>query len=178
MESVLSNYEEGKNFWKLYPSYKVPKLYKQLYTNDKSKGKSASSNLMWALHFLFDKSEDNPWARFDQESRVEVINEDVLLKKEFNWKPYSELMDYTQNMLWDEMDRMYYTLVNKMDQRSTLLKDTDYSIENAASLDKLFISTDNLREELKKMKDGLTGKGNAGKSKGGMPESAGEKGEI
>ena len=86
MESLLSNYSEKNNFWKLYPTFKIPKEFKKLYDSDKSKGKKESSDIMWALTFIFDKTSENPYRNLQKQDRIEVINEDILNNPTFNWK--------------------------------------------------------------------------------------------
>jgi hypothetical protein len=180
MESILSNFdiEDRKNFWKLYPSFKTPKEYQDLYKNDKSKGKVRSSDIMWACHFVYDKTKHNPWRNYDEDDRIDVINTDILNNQKFKWKPYLVVLEAVKIDLLDEMERMYYALVDKMDQRTKMLKDAVYTIESAKSIDDIYLRTDKLRIELNRMKEAMDGRDEDGQTKGGRRESPGERGDI
>jgi hypothetical protein len=177
MESVLSNYEEGKNFWKLYPSYKAPKLYKQLHTNDKSKGKSASSKLMWALHFLFDKSEDNPYKGLDRSDRFDVVTEDIIGDSEFDWDKYKDEIAFSENIMLTEVEKTYYAYVEFMEKRRSLMEEEQdkMTLESLQSLDNAIKRNKENLAELTRLKGIVENQSEEGRTKGDIIESARER---
>lgn len=178
MNSLLANYENNNNFWKLYPSYKTPKLYKELYDNDKSKNKIESSNLMWALIFMFDKTEYNPYKTLQVTDKIEVINEDILGIPNFDWSKYTELKNFTHKLIMTEIERTYYAYLEKMEERRKLIETSKYTLDTAEDLDKIIKNTDVVRKELDNLKKLVDLQETEGRTKGDMIESATEKGLI
>ena len=182
MNSLLVNFDIDKpqNFWKLYPSWKTPKIYNDFYKNDKSKDKNLSSKIMWAIIYMFEKSEENQWRNMDSEERVELINEDILEDSKFDWSKYKELIDYTQKILMTEEERNLMILEQYIEKRRKFLeeqqgkldfdtmKQLDDSIKRNADISK---ELDRLRAAVNLVEDG-------GITKGGKIESAGEQGLI
>jgi hypothetical protein len=178
MESLLGNYSEGSNFWKLYPTFKKPKLYEDLYKNDKSKGKSKSSKIMWSLIFMFDKTAVNPYKNMQSDERLEVINEDILQDGNFDWEPYLELLEFSKKLFMTEIERSYYSYLEKMEERRKLIEDTEYTLQNAETLDKMIKGTEAVRKELENLEKLVNLQESNTKTKGDIIESAGEKGLI
>jgi hypothetical protein len=127
---------------------------------------------------MHDKTKYNPWRNYDEEDRLDVINTDILNNQKFKWDNYLEILESVKVDLMDEMERMYYALVDKMDQRTKMLKDAIYTIDSAKSIDDIYLRTDKLRIELNRMKEAMAGKDEDGQTKGGRRESPGEKGDI
>ena len=46
---ILEGFDTDVNFWKLHPQLKVPLPFASIYKEDKSKSKSKSSQIMWAI---------------------------------------------------------------------------------------------------------------------------------
>lgn len=174
--SLVSNYTEKANFWKLYPAFKIPKIYKDFYTNDKSKAKKNSSDLMWAFTFIFDKSIDNPYKMLQSSDRFEVVSEDILgVEGEFNWEPYKDLLEFTKKVFMTEIERTYYALVEVMEVRRKFLEDTPYTLDTAKTLDSVIKETQNVRKELDELKKTVENQESNGKTKGNIIESFGER---
>ena len=69
---ILDNFDTGVNFWKANPTFSVAGIFKEIYTQDKSKDKVDSSRLMWTIALiwdmgsrLFDLPEDGPDSKID-----------------------------------------------------------------------------------------------------------------
>lgn len=178
MESLLSNYSEKNNFWKLYPTFLVPKIYKNFYESDKSKNKKDSSDIMWAMIFMFDKTAENPYRFLQKEDRIEVINDDILNNSKFDWKQYEQLVEYTRNIHMTEIERTYYSFIEKMEQRRKLIEDSEYTLESADSLDKIIKNTESVRKEVENLEKLVHLQETEGKTKGEIILSATEKGQI
>ena len=177
-DSLLGNYTEKANFWKLYSTFKVPKIYKEFYNSDKSKNKTTSSNIMWALTFIFDKSIDNPYKTLQIEDKIEVINEDILNNVNFSWEEYKEIKDFTKKIFMTEIERTYYSFMEKIEERRKLIETSVYTLETAISIDKMIKDTESVRKEIDNLKKLVEQQEADGKTKGDITLSAGEKGEI
>ena len=160
MESVLSNFDinNPKNFWKLYPSFKTPKRFNELYNSDKSKDKKDSSLIMWALIHMFDKTEANPYREADFSERIEVINEDVLNDVKYKWD--DSLIEYAGKFFETEEERTLREYLSYMEDRRKFLKEQrgkltfdavklyDDAIKREAEIQKQLQALRNLGEQL------------------------------
>lgn len=181
MDSILGNYEDGKNnFWKMNPTFKVPKVFKDLYNNDKSKNKKKSSDLMWALCFFFDKTSENPYKNLQKQDRIEVINEDVLNNPDFSWDTEENQIIYKEGekTFFTVVERMYYTYLDKMDERLKLIGESKYTLDDASTIDKIIKDTESVRKEMDNLKRLVEQQEVEGRTKGDIILSASEKGEI
>jgi len=178
MESLLGNYTDKTSFWKLYPTFIKPKIYNDLYKSDKSKSKSKSSQIMWAVVFIYDKTAVNPYKNLQLDEKIQVINEDILNNSEFNWEPYEKLLQFSENLFMTEIERSYYSYLNKMEERRKLIEDTAYTLKNAEALDKMIKSTEQIRKELENLEKLVNLQESGSKTKGDIIESASEKGLV
>jgi len=182
MESLLANFDidDIKNFWKLYPSWKTPEVYNKLYTEDKSKNKEKSSLLMWATIHMFDKSECNAYRTLDSIERVEVINDDILNDSKFDWKPYKELVDYSEKLLMTEEERTYHTFIQYMETRRRFLETEQINLtfDTLKQLDEAIKRNADIMKEVDRLKAAIELKSEDGQAKGGKIESFGEQGLI
>lgn len=176
MISVLETYTEKANFWKCHPSFLAASVFKEFYKSDKSKTKKESSTIMWALSFMFDKTSENPWREMQKIDKIALINEDIIGNPQFDWEPYQEVWDYTEKCFYTENERDLYAYIEKAEERRRLIETTDYTLENAAALDKMIKETDNVRKEIDELKRIIANKSVDGKTKGNIVESASERG--
>jgi hypothetical protein len=151
-----------------------------LYAKDKSKGKKKSSNLMWAMCFFFDKTSENPYKNLQKQDRIEVINEDILNDPDFNWDTDENQIIYKEGekTFFTEIERTYYSYINKMEQRRRLIEDSDYTLETADQLDKIIKTTESVRKEMDNLKRLVEQQEVESRTKGDIQLSASEKGEI
>jgi len=61
MTTITRNFETDENFWETNPAFKSIKVFNEFQKKDKSKNKSRSSQIMWAIAFLVDPHKHNPW---------------------------------------------------------------------------------------------------------------------
>lgn len=182
MNSLLANFDIDKpqNFWKLYPSWKTPEVFNALYKNDKSKDKSTSSLLMWAMVHMFDKSENNPWRGLDSDDRIEVINDDLMNDLEFDWTIYSKEIEYMEKIMMTEEERNYYVFIGFMEKRRKFIENQqdELSFDTLKSLDDAIKRNADVMKELDRLKAAIESSGEEGATKGGRIESLREKGLI
>lgn len=179
MESIVRNFNTDENFWETNPSFKLIKEFKEFHDTDKSKGKGKSSQLMWAIAFLVDPHEHNIWKNLIEEDKKMLIQDDFLKKKDFDWEEYQPLIDTYYNLVLTTPEKDYLELISKMTERKQFIKDTPYTLDNAKILDDMVLKTAKLYEELEVVKQKLAqSKDIDGETKGGMQESATEKGLL
>lgn len=182
MESVLSNFDidNPKSFWKLYPSWKTPKIYHEFYKNDKSKGKDKSSKIMWGLLHMFEKSEANPYKNMDTNDKIDVINEDILETSNYNWDMHKDLMDFTKKIMYTEEERNLYVFLEFTEIRRKFIEETmqDLTISSLKDLDDAIKRNAFNIAEIERLRKLVELKADEGRTKGGIIESAMERGLI
>jgi len=182
MESLLANFDidNPKNFWKIYPTWKTPKIFKDLYDSDKSKDKSKSSLIMWGIVHMFEKSPENPWRNMDSNERVELINEDIMDDFDFDWSKYKPVIDYAQKILMTEDERNLFILEQYIEKRRRFLEEQqeELSFETMKALDESIKRNADIAKELDRLRAAVLLTEDQGLTKGGKIESAGEQGLI
>jgi len=194
MNSLLSNYSEKANFWKLYPVYKVTNPFKDLYKSDKSKNKINSSTLLWGILFLIDDSIHNPLANLPLDEKKDIIKMDYFEDKDINWDDYSDLIDSFRNNLYTKFKRDLIEWEIKLEERRKFIRDTPYSLDSeielpdgkkkttkgtAAQLDTMAANTVKIYDLMEKLENKVIAeKEGLGEVKGNRRESASESGKI
>ncbi|AGO48984.1 hypothetical protein N356_gp092 [Cellulophaga phage phi14:2] len=195
MDSIVRNFNTNDNFWETNPSFLTVAIFQKFNSEDKSKGKSKSSQIMWAIAFLLDPHQDNIWRNLSDEDKRLLIVEDYLKIKDFKWNDYQELIDSYYSRCLTVPEKDYLELIDKMTERKNFIKNTPYTLDsyeidersgrpklikgNAKDLDKMVVDTVKLYEQLEVVKEKLEkSKHQDGETKGGMQESATEKGLL
>jgi len=172
---ILNGFNTEDNFWKVNPQLKIPKLFAAILSKDKSKGKSKSSQIMWAIALLVDP--DSKFSNISLENRKKMIKEDFLRLEKFDWKEVQEACHYYEELLVTPTRRQLSIWKKKMDEKSIFLDSLTYeedfeTIEKLLATNvKLFTDYDRLLKMVEKEKDD-------GATKGGAVESASESGLI
>ncbi len=195
MDSILRNFETNENFWVTNPAFLTVKLFKEFHSKDKSKDKSKSSRIMWAIAFYLDPHEHNVWRNLSNEDRKMLIADDYLKQKKFNWEDYQDIISEYYKRVLTRPEKDYYELVEKMTERKDFIKNTPYTLESyeedpetgkfrtvkgtAKDLDSMVTNTIKLYEQLDAVKAKVErAKQLKGETKGGMEESATERGLL
>lgn len=176
--SVLSNFDTNANFWELNPQLKIPKEFNTFYVGDKSKNKAHSSKIMWAIAQLIDNSEENKFRNLLHDDRKLLLSEDFLEIPDFDWDAYANIIEAYISLNMSKSERSLLIYETKLEERDTFIKDTDYTLDNAASLDKIISATKSIYELIKKLRDDIKKEKDVGETKGAMEESASEKGLL
>lgn len=189
--SIAVNWNPDENFWDLHPIFKTIKVFGNLHRSDKTKGKHGSSTLMWAIAMYVDPNKQNPYRNLNQEEKQQIIKQDFLKDKDFNWghKSIVELIETYENYCLSIPEKELIRFEEKLFQRGKFLKDSDYSFDEyddngkllkgtADQLDKMMINTGKLYEHLSKIKDSIAEEEASSSTRGGEVESASEKGLI
>lgn len=180
--SLLANFDidNKKNFWKLYPSMKTPKEYKKLYDGDKDKSKNMSSDLMWGIIHIFDKSEFNPYRFMDLGDRKEVVADDVLGRLNFDWDKLKDQLEFAEKSFYTEEERSLYSLEEYAEKRRRYIQEQqdDLNLDLIKDIDAAIKRNQSVFDEINRLRDIVELKETSGKTKGDITESAIEKGDI
>jgi len=188
--SLLANYslENLDKFWKIYPSYATINPYKDLYKKDKSKSKKDSSRIMWTACLLYEFCDENPFGKLVEDEKKDLIQEDILQKKEFDWEEYKKIFEFFKDSSISQTERSILELEEKLKERTDFIMSVSYSLDEyddngklvkgtadqldkmLAQSDKMFTLMEKLKEQKQKEQDGLLGE-----IKGGREESFIEK---
>jgi len=188
--SLLANFdlENLDKFWIFYPSYTTIVPYKKLYKEDKSKNKKNSSRIMWAACLLYELCDENPFGKLIEKEKKELIKEDILKNKNFDWKKHEEIFIFFKNTNISQTEKSIIELEEKLKERTDFIMGVEYSLDEyndegklvkgtadqldkmLAQSDKMFALMEKLKEQRQKEQDGLLGE-----IKGGREESFIEK---
>jgi hypothetical protein len=173
------DYKPDLSYWDIDPQLKVIAPFKSLYSNDKSKKKVNSSQMMWAVAFF-----THPQSRLDKFSTVEkweVIEEDIITFKEYNRKELTVPIKMYKKMFLTQAQRSLFNWREKLEERDAYLISIPYKeleLTEAEKLDKLLAGTPKLYQQYEAILDSIQEEESKGRTKGGRAESASEKGEM
>lgn len=176
--SVLNNFDLNSNFWEVNPQFKIPKIFREFYTKDKSKNKTESSKIMWAIALLVDNSDNNIFRNFTEEDKKMLIQEDFLNLSEFDWNKYKDLIEYYESMNLSKAEKSLRIYEMKLEERNQFIANTKYDLDNAKTLDSIISSTKSIFDLIYKLKDDIEREKQSGKTKGSFTESASESGVV
>lgn len=175
---ILSKLNEHTvdSFWETCPTFKLDKVFKEVYDKDKSKNKKYSSKWMWTIAYFVEK-EDNMYKNLPEEERKLIIEEHFYGKK-FKWEEYTKYIDYWIKLNLTELERQLADLENKLVERREYINRTPYNSNTADDIDKLIINTDKVFTLYQKLKLQLEAEKEIGRLQGGVTESMLESGEL
>ena len=141
--TILSNFDTNVNFWEMNPQMKYIENFSELYKGDKSKGKKDSSQLMWAIALLMDKSTSNNFRNIPEEERKFQLAKYFLQDDKFQWgnPKIVSLINTYENCILTQPMRSLRNLEAKMKERDELIQLTPYNMDTAEDLDKMIIGT-------------------------------------
>lgn len=99
---------------------------------------------MWAIALLVDTyPRSNPFRNLSEKERLALIERDYLGA---SLKEFDSLIKVYKKVCMTPLQRMLNEFSVKMDQRSIMLETNDYTIDNAAAIDKLLTNTKVLQD--------------------------------
>ena len=99
---------------------------------------------MWAIALLVDTyHRSNPFRNLSEKERLALIERDYLGA---SLKEFDSLIKVYKKVCMTPLQRMLNEFSVKMDQRSIMLETNDYTIDNAAAIDKLLTNTKVLQD--------------------------------
>jgi len=176
--SLLNSFDTDANIWEIEPQLKIPQAFNKLYSEDTSKNKAHSSKIMWAIALLVDNSEANKFRNYTFEDRKLLISENYLEDPSFDWEKYEYVKDAFEEASTSKLEKSLLIYESKLEERDVLIKNTKYTLDNAADLDKIIKETKNIIELIIKLRDQVKQEKDSGVTKSGMQESASDSGDI
>lgn len=178
---LIANFDTDANFWEMNPTFKILGKFAKFHTSDTSKGKNASSKVMWAVALYVDTSSENALHRLSSKDKRDIISTDWIKDEKFKWNKYTYLIDEYKRTQLTASKRSLAFFKEKMEERETFLKEVPYTLDNAKELDYIVANTDKLFSMIVKLEaqvDKEESLADGGDAKGGRKESAGERKEI
>tara|TARA_E500000305_G_scaffold110565_1_gene118946 strand:+ start:2204 stop:2725 length:522 start_codon:yes stop_codon:yes gene_type:complete len=172
---ILNGFDIEANFWKLNPQLRIPLPFAAIYKQDKSKSKSKSSQVMWAIALLVDP--DSKFSNISYNNRQSMIAKDYLKDEKFNWSGYKEAIVFYERSLISPAKRQLMVWEKKMDEKTLYLDTLTYE-DNADTIEGLLKTNVKLFEDYERLLKLVDKENNEGSTKGGAEESASEKGLI
>lgn len=179
--SILSNFDIETNFWEVNPIFKITGKFAKFYRSDTSRGKAASSKVMWALSLLLDNTKENKLRNFPVKEKQQIIAEEFIRDPKFDWKKHNALIDFYKETQLTSSERSLMFFREKMDEREAFLSSTKYTLDNAKDLDSIVSNTDKLFSMIQKLDLQVEKEKNeesSGAIRGGRVESAGERKDL
>lgn len=194
MRSIAKIWNPLENYWELHPIVTTIPEFNKFYKEDKSKNKEESSRKMWAIAFYVDQNDDNPWRNIIDEDKIKLIEEDYMKGYKFKLSdPKIQLLieAYLNNCM-SIPEKELYILIKKLQERSEFIKNTPYSLDyfeetdkgfkkikgTAEQLDKMITGTYNIYKQIDQITKNIQEDANKGATRGGVTESASEKGVL
>ena len=192
MTSLSRNWNTDENYWSLHPQMKTVELFKELHDRDRSKKKTESSMMMWAIALFVDPHEQNPWKTIDPTNRAKLIADEYLGDSKFPWEAsdIQELIEEYKERCLSVAEKALIQLEKKIADRANFIDKTSYSMDyysedtgkvikgTADQLDKMMANTVKIYQQLEQVKDMLDKEAIEGQTRGGVQESASETGLL
>lgn len=174
--NLLNNFDIKSNFWKINPQLCILGEFASLYDADKSKDKSESSKIMWAIALILDT--ESKFFNLPVDERKRVVAKDYLKSPSFDFGSYKPQMNAYEKLTMTPAKRQLVEWSRIMDEKSELLKTLNYTVETWEIIEKMLKSNKDLYAELQRISELLINEGERGIMKGGSEESATEAGDI
>ena len=163
------------NFWEMNPNYII--LFEDFYDSDKTKTKSKSSTIMWALYLILHPKSDF----YNLPDKRKLVKEKFIKDKTFKWEKIDKEEHMFKELSLTQAERSLYEWNEYMRKRDEYLKKQEYYFEHydkegklvrgtAEQLDKAYGVTPKMYADYEKIQKSLqeeeykTGKGNKIKS--------------
>lgn len=176
---IKKEFKPDTNFWSLNPHLRFVKPFADLYNEDKTKDKNASSKTMWCVFFLCEPDEDmNLYYRFDEEDLLETCKTYDTNFDRFEPITQACIQAYPE-MCLTVIERMLKMTKDLFKRRTAFLKEADYDFNTMTMIDKAIAATPKMEEDF----DKIVQKYNEEKNKevqmlGGRKQTAREKKTI
>ena len=142
------------NFWETYPDLTIVEEFNKLYTKDKTKDKSDSSKMMWAIYYIV-----NPDSMFFYvPDKYEQIARSHLKDPKFKWDSISKEIEKYKAFVLTDAERALVGWGEIMSMRDSSLKDLyrvslrDGDIKSLKDLDTMLSNTPKMFEDYKKVR--------------------------
>lgn len=141
---------ETSNFWDVFPEVKVLEVFEDFYKYDKSPKKVKSSATMWGIHIMCHPAS----MIYNLENKLELTHKKFSPIGDYNIEqdPLGLIEEYT-NLVLPEAYRLLTKWYQKMRERSEMLDELSYDLNNLEKLDKAMASTKSLWDAFGEIRD-------------------------
>lgn len=152
--TVLNKFDTDINFWNENPQMKSMVNFEELYTKDKSKNKVDSSQIMWAIALLLDKSKHNNYRNLPEEEKKEQLAKYFLKKPDFDWEdPQIRILTETYyKTCISQAERSLIEWENKLKERDEFIAACPYNADTFEMLDKMLANTFKMYQQYQSIK--------------------------
>lgn len=164
-------WDVDQNFWKCNPHFKIPKAFNKLYTEDNSKDKKVSSQIMWALALYTDFG--SYFKDLTPEERDKLIKDDYKVDIT-KYKDLVKAWEVFKSPIQKQMEQWSKFIIEKNTMMDTIKMDLD----NWEDIEKMLLSNEKLYKSYEILQSRLAEESNSGVVKGDQSESLSEKGMI
>lgn len=173
---LVKDYEVGVSFWNVNPQLTKMGPFAKLYSRDKSRGKSKSSDQAWGIFMYAENSERSLFANLPEKKKKEVIQESFGV--DFRGKIINECIEFYKEYCFSPIEKMLMQYETFLKRRTEFITTTDYNLESSERLDRAAASSKKIWEEYLKIKEEFDKSVEMTRVEGGRELSALEKGLI
>jgi hypothetical protein len=177
MKSIHEN-----NYWDVNKELLFIPEIEKFYNNDKSKGKSESSTVMWAIYYAY-----NPESRyFNLPNKLDVLANNFIKQKGFTWENQEAIVEIYKSMVISDSERALVEWGEIMNMRSIAMKKlykelleqpiADVDTKALGEVDRMLSNTPKMFEDYKKVRKDYEEEKTA--KKGKKNRSLSDSGEI
>lgn len=167
------------DFWELHPSANKMGSLKELYKNDKTKGRKISSRKAWFCVLYCHPESD--FYNLDHEEKMTDLAEDLFPSSASSKKMYEQLkpcIKYIEKAVLTKSHKHLVVLHTKLEERGFVYENNIYTLENADQLDKMLKSESTLMKAIQDCEDIIKDSSKDGSVKGGGELSLMEGGTL
>jgi hypothetical protein len=161
------------NFWKEFPDYKITNPFKELHDSDKSKGKEASSLMMYFVKYCYDPS--SRYFKLAKEDKHELIGTDFCGDVKYynkNKTVLDKVIAAYCKLELTSLQRHMMVWNSLLDKRTKFLETVEeYDLSNFEDLDKMAVGSDKVYTTIKKIETDMAKEDSNGSVKGGAKPS-------
>lgn len=166
MRNILESYSPGASFWEQNPQFTTIQPFKKLYSSDKSRKKTTSSNLMWAIAFVhYPKSDAYYVPGKESKYAVSMCGIKEADADEF-WEVNNTLVEGFVDATLTQAQKSLLSWENRLKQRDSFLAKQEYHFGytdpdgnefkgNSKELDEMNSKTGKFYDEYNKIKKEL-----------------------
>lgn len=177
----LANFLPGKtiqNYWESDNQLATIGVFKELYESDKTKKKTTSSQIMWAVAFYCHP--ESRLAKFSEVEKKQLIESDIIGEKVM-WENIEKYIKAYEKLYLTQAKRSLQNWNRKLEERDNYLNSMPYhelTLDDAKLLDALLANTPKLYTQYEDIMEKISDENAKSINKAGIQESAAEKGLL
>jgi len=185
MSPVLKNFSvkdcKIANFWIVNDNLQLlaVEAFRKIYEIDTSEDKEKSSRFMWAIALIWDY--ESKYYRVEEADRIDLVEKDFLGDEGFFKREMNNIQDVItayENLQKDSIHRMLRLQQKKLDERTSFMNTTPYSLDTAKILDAMTKETKNILATIKTLEEEIQKKEGESQIKGDHKPSMLETGDL